>query len=532
MRLTALLATFASLGIFASVLDPSSWFESKLFKLPRDNGLDRVKFLLANFSPRVPSEVKEMLDMLKFPGFPYQKIYEKIIESGERQIELFDCLFSAADNDNLHEIFFSLSKLQKNLILAAKIFLEGVALDKDRPDVKSVVYHGNFFDPLFRFNFKSVYKKNDKLAMAMIRFAITEQMDRVTNLVWLDDFLKFAKRDHVLEIFQLILDHHEMTPEIFGGFMKRPLRVRGWKLIRRHLYPDPHLPREELLMRCALLMSDVQQPKVLGGCEGFEPQNNMDILREIAMKRKDRQSLSILFYWKLYHWKIGTESEMFEYMELGKLAPLTTVNFVRGALSNGNNLDDWPLEHLHSNSEQMSKRVPLETRLSRWMCSDALTFEDAGPIRLVDLYTQPEVISINLELTEPVFMEGDRSSIRAADIFILNARTALDAHRSDQQPQKAIPEKDRTIILLGALYALAEGQHLDFSNTEAEMQKDGNRWIWFQQQKFDHEDVTEKVLKYLDSAEIYNFIHRIPLEQCIRDEQVDELAEHFTTALV
>jgi hypothetical protein len=66
----------------------------------------------------------------------------------------------------------------------------------------------------------------------------------------------------------------------------------------------------------------------------------------------------------------------------------------------------------------------------------------------------------------------DHLITRAADVFILDAQSTLNTYRSDKKLPKAIPYKDRRLISLGIFYALAKGQHLDFSKTEFEMQKD------------------------------------------------------------
>ena len=46
--------------------------------------------------------------ILQYRKFPYQRIYELIEESPERQIQLFNNLFSTTNENDCHETFFGL----------------------------------------------------------------------------------------------------------------------------------------------------------------------------------------------------------------------------------------------------------------------------------------------------------------------------------------------------------------------------------------------------------------------------------------
>ena len=310
--------------------------------------------------------------------------------------------------------------------------------------------------------------------MAMLRLRIKEQMGMVNSLDWLKDFLKVAGEGHVQEIFKLLLDRHEMTPEVLGAFKIHRKVPKRDSLIGHYLYPGLVLSREELLMRCALLGS-VEHPAIYTECKGLEPHNNLDELREIALERGDRQSISILFYWKDKHQDGLEASEMLEYVRLGELSPVTTNWFITWALRRGTELNDWPLEHLPRDHQQ----VPKEDRLSEWLRSGDLIYENVGTINITDLYEQSAKIWINMGLTEPVEMKGGRVTTRAAEYCILNAQAILDTYRGDRQALEKISDEDYRKIKIGILYALAEGRHLDFSNTEAEMRKSGGEWFWF-----------------------------------------------------
>jgi hypothetical protein len=86
--------------------------------------------------------------------------------------------------------------------------------------------------------------------------------------------------------------------------------------------------------------------------------------------------------------------------------------------------------------------VPKEIRLSRWLCGDALTYENVDTISYDGLYEESARLSIKLRLTEVLKIKGGRLSTRAADAFIHNAQVTLGRYRSNQRPQREISEKD------------------------------------------------------------------------------------------
>ena len=440
------------------------------------------------------------------------------MESSERQIQLFNDLFNPANENSSHETFFSLRKLQRNHILAAKIFLE----------VEPVVYTGRFFSSKLDFKLYDIYAKNKELAMTMLRFSIVEQMGMVDDLTWFGRFLEVADKDHVRKIFKLLLDRHEMTPEIFGIFMGYCKRREQENLISNYFYPSLTLPSDELFMRCALLKSSAWTSVSYAECKGLEMWTKLDKLRDIAIRRGDRQSISTLFHWKhFYRGAVGLKaSEMLEYVKLGRLSPVTTKYFISCALSENVELGDWPLEHLQNHPPPISRQVPREVRLSRWLCSGDLAYEDVNTIRLYNLYDQFTGISINMRFTKPVEMKNGRAVTRAAEYCVLNARAILDAYRTDQQARK-ISGGDCRKIFMGTIYALAEGQHLDFTNTELEMEEGDEEWGWVKDviRPDGYQSATWEVLEYLTSVEIYELVHRAGVKQCALDGQFNEVTK-------
>ena len=123
--------------------------------------------------------------------------------------------------------------------------------------------------------------------------------------------------------------------------------------------------------------------------------------------------------------------------------------------------------------------------------------------------------------TEPVEMKDGRIITRVAEYFILNARALLDTYRNDQQLPEVIPIEDCRKILRGILYALAEGQHLDFSNTELEMPK--GSWDLFERfaAHSNYEYIAKAAMSYLYSIEIYGLVHRASPRQYVQDGQIE-----------
>ena len=365
--------------------------------------------------------------------------------------------------------------------------------------------------------------------MAMLRLVIKEQMGRLDDSWRFARFLEIAEMDHAHEIFKLLLDHHEMTPEILSSFMKHWVWAYRKNLIDLYLYPEPTLPREERLMRYALLRS-VERPYTYAECKRLEPQNNLAKLRGIATRRRDRQSLSILFYCESENQANLKVSEMLSYVKSGGLSPATTRYFIDWAVRNGVELGDWPLEHLPRNS----RRLPKEDRLSAWLCSGALEYKNVDMASFDDLYDRSGDMLINMRFTEPVKTKDGRVITRAAEYFILNAQVILDTYRGDQQQaSKAIPIKDCRRILVGILYALAEGQHLDLSNTVLEMREGDETWACFENiaECSDYKNAARNALSYLKSDEIYGHVHRALPRQLGRDEKVVEVSEEMVKGI-
>ena len=508
-----MLVVFIPPSILVSSAIARSLSDIILFDGPRTKGLGWVRSVLTKFCPA--REALSVSLMLRYRKFPYQEIYDDIEESPERQIQLFENLFDPTNENDSHETFFSTRKLEKNLILARRIFLE----------VEPVVYKGRFFAPETHFRFDNVYKRDKELATAMLRLVIKEQMGMVDDSYWLARFLKIAEKDHFYEIFKLLLDRQEMTGYAFGNFMDHWSGKEEKRLISgQYLNPHPGLPRDELLMRCALL-SFIHQPQLYPECKGLEPGTNLDELRRVALERGDRQSISILFYYEyLDQHDDSRVSEMLKYVKLAGLSPETTECFVRWALYERKiGLADWPFEHLILQLSQNSRQVPKEDRLSKWLRRYVSMYEDVRVTGLDNLYDRPIKISINMRFTEPIEMDG-RVVTRAAKYFILNAQAILDTYRSDQQALKVILAEDSRKIVMGTLYALAEGQHLDFTNTVLEMQEDKKGWAWFEHFAGD-DDYRYEVnvaLHYLNPDEIYEYVHKAEMKRCIQDEQVKE----------
>ena len=132
-----------------------------------------------------------------------------------------------------------------------------------------------------------------------------------------------------------------------------------------------------------------------------------------------------------------------------------------------------------------------------------------------------------MNFKESMKMKDDQVVIRAAAYSIWNARTILDTYRNDQQPRRKIPIKDCQKILAGILYALAEGQHLDFSNTVLEMREEGKVWVWFESftVRWGHSYLAKVTREYLESDEIYRCVHRVSPQQSVQGEQAKRVTK-------
>jgi hypothetical protein len=519
MRPFALLVASVPLHVFAIAADSGISHEKASFNFIREHGLDYVTSILTNFSPTLDAAV--IFELLKCKHVPYQEIYDGIKMSLRQQSKLFKSLFDTGGSAE-HQTFFSLAKVQNNHKLAEKIFLKGIALDESKPEVKSIVYHENFFGQRFSFSFEGMYAKNERLAMAMIRFVISEQMAMVDQKYWLRGFVSIAKEAHAKEIFQLLLDKKEMTPDMIATFIcwGKNLDVEG--LFANYTSPKLRLTRNELLIRCALL-PDINPPVNLVTCSGFQARMNIDELQRVALELGDRQSLSSLFYQKCrYQSDSVTVSEMLEYLQLGRLSPATTECFTDLRVFKESEHSDWPVTHLPF------KEPSKEQRLTKWLLNH-VSYMGFPPVPSESLYRSAGnylamVVSVNLQLTMPKRLDDGRITTRAADIFIRNAQATLDANRGDQQLRKALLVEEEAVVLLGTLYALADREHLDFSNTVAEALVGDTKWEWFDSvldnSNFGYTSVIRAAWLGLGSVEIYNYVHRASSS----DEQVDKIA--------
>ena len=138
-----------------------------------------------------------------------------------------------------------------------------------------------------------------------------------------------------------------------------------------------------------------------------------------------------------------------------------------------------------------------------------------------------------MKLIKPVKMENGQIVTRGADYFILDARAVLDTYRGDQQTRRKISIKGYRKILAGILHALAEGRHLDFSNTGLGMPEGGDGWCWVKNfTGFNYKKTEWEVLGYLTPVEIYELVHRASPQQCDPDGQVDEVAKRIASLSV
>jgi hypothetical protein len=519
MRPFALLVAFVPLNVFAIVADFGISYEKASFNFIREHGLNYVTSILTDFSPTLDAAV--MFELLKCQQVPYQEIYDGIRMSAIQQSELFKSLFDVGGSAE-HQTFFSLAKIRNNPELAEEIFLKGIALDKSNPEVKSTVYRGNFFGQGSSFSFEDVYAENEELAMAMIRFVISEQMAMVDRKYWLRGFVSIAKEAHAKEIFQLLLDKKEMTPDMIATFFCWGRNLDATSLIASYTSTELRLTHEEHLIRCALL-PNLNPPVNLATCSEFQAPTHIDELQRIALKLGDRQSLSSLFYHKcLYQSDSVTVSEMLKYLQLGKLSPATTDCFTNLRVFKKSEHSDWPVTHLHF------EELPKEQRLTKWLL-DSVSYMRSPPVKAGSLYSGAVnyltmELLVNLQLIVPKRLDDGRITTRAADIFIRNAQATLDANRDNQQSRKALLIGEEAVILLGTLYALADRQHLDFSNTVVEALVGDTKWDWFDSvlddSKFGDMCVAHAAWVGLGSAEIYNYVHRASSS----DEQVDKIA--------
>jgi hypothetical protein len=249
----------------------------------------------------------------------------------------------------------------------------------------------------------------------------------------------------------------------------------------------------------------------------------MGKLRAIAIDSGNRQLLSILFHQKCIHQQDAvTSSEMLEYVLKGELSPLETSGFVSYAIRNKMDLGNWPLTHLPD------KYQPKEDRLSMWLCGGGVSYpEPKYSVAPGELYGEFPTdkggpLSIYLKLTVPMEMPDGQLITRAADAFISNAQLALNKYRGDAKV-RTITEADYKIIMMGTLCALMEGEHLDFSNTEAEVLKGEQAWTWLDWNyvlyNYDFYQPMHSTRQYFTSAEIYNYVH----SASSNDEQIEKI---------
>jgi hypothetical protein len=343
--------------------------------------------------------------MLEFGEYDYLEHYEGLKEDSDCQKEMFE-VRSGVKNPELDKTLFHPLKLKANWELLEKIFLEGMAIDPTKPDIKEVVYHGDFFgervpDEYFRDLYELAKGKGKvPVFMAMLKYVVQKQMKDMRDIHWLRCLLRVVGKEDGIELFTTFLGCGEMTPVILGRFSERKDKATLAKL-----YLGDGIDDTEKTFRCIVYKHSRGDDKPLRiACEEslkpFKDGGRGEFLNVLARSgREDRALHSTMARARFGELREpGIEASLIQYSVLS-LSDLT--KSVREAAE----LAGMTLPPVLDVS-----KLPFKERFDRWLRSELFVCNDDPPVSFKDVLKTIRLrpISINRELSKPLFVVGDR----------------------------------------------------------------------------------------------------------------------------
>jgi hypothetical protein len=347
--------------------------------------------------------------MLEFGEYDYLEHYGRVTEDSDCQKKMFE-VRSVANDPGLDETLFHPLKLKTNWELLEKIFLEGVAVDPTKPDIKEVVYHGDFFgERVLEGYFKDLYelakgKGKMPVFMAVLKYVVQKQMKNMGDTQWLRDLLEVVDEENGIELFKTFLDHSEMTPVILRIFLEGKDKVTFAKL-----YLEGETDATERTFRCIVYEHGREYAGPLrGACEEslepFKDGGRGEFLNVLARSgREDRALHSTMARGSVWN---PSESDIDEGLIKYSVLSLFDLNRLRKSQKEAAELAGVTLPPAFDGSE-----LSFKERFGRWLrgglfvCNDDLRISFKDVLKTIEL----RPISINRKLSEPLFVVGDKA---------------------------------------------------------------------------------------------------------------------------
>jgi hypothetical protein len=347
--------------------------------------------------------------MLEFGEYGYLEHYGRVTEDSDCQKEMFE-VRSGVKNAGLDETLFHPLKLKTNWELLEKIFLEGVAVDPTKPDIKEVVYHGDFFgERVPEEYFRDLYelakgKGKVPVFMTVLKYVVQKQMKNMRNTGWLWDLLGVVDEKNGIELFKAVLDHSEMTPLILRIFLEGKDKVTFAKL-----YLGDGMDDTKRTFRCivyAYSRGDAEPLKVAckESLKSSKLRGRGEFLNALARSgREDRALHSTMAHAKFGELREpGIETSLIKYSVLS----LLDLKYLRKPMREAAELAGMTLPPVLDES-----KLPFKERFGHWLRGGRFVCSDEPPVSFKDVLKTIRLhrISINRKLLEPLVVVGDKA---------------------------------------------------------------------------------------------------------------------------
>jgi hypothetical protein len=348
--------------------------------------------------------------MLEFGEYGYLEHYGRVTEDSDCQKKMFE-VRSIANDPGLDETLFHPLKLKTNWELLEKIFLEGMAVDPTKPDIKEVVYHGDFFgERVLEGYFKDLYelaKRKGKVpvVMAVLEYVVQNQAKNMRGTLWLTYLLEVVDEGDGKELFKMFLDHSEMTPGVLDKFSSK----MGETLFTE-LYFGGRIDDTEKTLRCLVYAYSRRCVVPLRvACRGsLDPSKDGDggeFLNALAGSgRKDRAFHSTMFAARFsFSRNLDIAAGLINYSVLS----LSDLEHLKGPVRETAELAGVELPPPVLDVSEL----PFKERFGRWLRGGLFVCDDDLPVSFKDVLETIELrpISINRKLSGPLFVVGDRA---------------------------------------------------------------------------------------------------------------------------
>jgi hypothetical protein len=420
--------------------------------------------------------------MLEFGEYDYLEHYGRITEDSDCQKKMFK-FRSIANNAGLDKTFFHPLKLKTNWELLEKIFSERVVVDPTKPDIKEVVYSGNFFGERVSSRcFRDLYelakgKGKVPVFMTVLKYVVQKQMKNMRGTLWLAYLLEVVDEEDGIELFKTFLDCGEMTPEILDEFLGRMDKATLAKL-----YLGGETDATEKTFRCIVYKHSRGYAGLLEvACEEslkpFENGGRGEFLNALARSGREDRALHSTMAWARFGGfrEPGIEASLIKYSVLSLFDLKNLDEPMRGAAE----LAEMTLPPVLD-----VFKLPFKERFGRWLRGGRFVCSDEPPVSFKDVLKTIRLhpISINRMLSEPLFVVGSKvlteeaagregvKLIRVVDALIF-ASDQIGKGSNFKEEYQLKDSRVKELELAGLFAAFSEGRRINIAPEK------WDRWI-------------------------------------------------------